>query len=76
MAAAYFPSSSDRETARLLLDALEIYTAGRWRRDAALERCPPQYAGTHRLLFWAMLRLHAHVPFNRVVRAAVARSRQ
>ncbi|MET4152011.1 hypothetical protein AB7Z32_33960 [Bradyrhizobium sp. 482_C4_N1_1] len=76
MAAAYFPSSSNRETARLLLDALTIYAAGRWQRDRAIEACPPQYAGTYRLLFWAILKLHDRLPCDRIVRAAVARARQ
>jgi hypothetical protein len=75
-AARYFPSDSDRETARRLLDALKIYAAGRWQRDAPLARCPPQYAGTYRLLFWAIFKLHDHLPCDRVVRAAVARARQ
>lgn|SRR5258705_3665968 len=47
----YFTSDSDRETARLLRAALRKYSTGRWRRDAALALCPPQYAGTYRLLF-------------------------
>jgi hypothetical protein len=75
-AARYFPSDSDRETARQLLDALKIYAAGRWQRDSASEACPAQYAGTYRLLFWALLKLHDHVPCDRVVRAAAARARQ
>ena len=75
-AAGYFPSDSDRETARQLLDALKIYAAGRWQRDSASEACPPQYAGTYRLFFWAILKLHDRVPCDRVIRAAVARARQ
>ena len=75
-AARYFPSDSDRETARQLLLALETYHAGRWRRDYAREACPPQYAGTYRLLFWAIFKLHDHLPCDRVVRTAVARARQ
>jgi hypothetical protein len=78
-AARYFPSDSDRETARQLLDALKIYAAGRWQRDRAREAClppPKEYADTYRLLFWALLKLHDHVPGDRVVRTAVARARQ
>ena len=74
--ARYFPSDSDRETARRLLDALKIYAAGRWQRDSASEACPPQYAGTYRLLFWAIFKLHDHVPCDRVIRTAAARARQ
>jgi hypothetical protein len=73
-AARHFPAASDRETARQLLDALKIYAAGRWQRDSAA-RCPPQYAD-YRLLFFAILRLHDHIPCDRVVRTAVARARQ
>jgi hypothetical protein len=76
LAAGYFPSDSDRETARQLLDALKIYAAGRWQRDRASGACPPQYAGTYRLLFWALLKLHDHLPCDRVIRAAAARARQ
>ena len=70
-----FPSGSDRETARKLLDALKVYRNGRWDRDRAAP-CPPQYAGTYRLLFRALLTLHDHIPSDRVVRTAVARARQ
>jgi hypothetical protein len=70
--ARFFPACSDRETARQLLAALKTYSAGRWRRDAALALCPPQYAGTYRLFFWAVLKLHDHVPCDRAVRAALA----
>ncbi len=77
MAAAHFPSSSNRETARLLLDALKICAAGRWQRDRAIEACPPQYAGTYRLLlFGQILKLHDRLPCDRIVRAAVARAGQ
>jgi hypothetical protein len=75
-AARYFPAASDRESARQLLDALKIYSNGRWQRDSVREACPPQYAGTYRLLFWAILKLHDHLPCDRVIRAAVARARQ
>ncbi|WP_166299778.1 hypothetical protein [Bradyrhizobium sp. 2S1] len=74
MAAGYFPSDSNRETARKLLDALKVYRNGRWDRDRAAP-CPPQYAG-YRLLFWALLTLHDHIPCDRMVRAAAARARQ
>jgi hypothetical protein len=74
--ARFFPAGSDRETARQLLDALKLYAAGRWQRDSACEACPPQYAGTYRLLFWAILKLHDHLPCDRVIRAGVARARQ
>jgi hypothetical protein len=78
-AARYFPAASDRESARQLLDALKIYAAGRWQRDRAREAClppPKEYAGTYRLLFWALLKLHDHLPCDRIVRAAAARARQ
>jgi hypothetical protein len=74
-----FPSDSDRETSRRLLDALKVYRNGRWQRDSAREGClppPKEYAGTYRLLFWAILKLHDHVPCDRVVRTAAARARQ
>jgi hypothetical protein len=74
--ARFFPAASERETARQLLDALKTYSAGRWRRDAVLAPLPPQYVGTYRMLFWAILKLHDHVPCDRVIRAAVARARQ
>jgi hypothetical protein len=73
-AARFFPACSDRETARQLLTALKTYSAGRWRRDAVLALCPPQYAGTYRRLFWAILKLHDHVPCDRAVRTALARA--
>jgi hypothetical protein len=72
--ARFFPSGSDRETARQLLAALKTYSAGRWRSDAALALCPPQYAGTYRLLFWAILKVHDHVPCDRAIRTALARA--
>jgi hypothetical protein len=75
-AARFFPSGSDRETARQLRSALATYRAGRWRRDSAEALLPPQHAGTYRALFWAILKLHDHVPGDRVIRAAVARARQ
>jgi hypothetical protein len=75
-AARYFPSGSDRETARQLRKALLTYSAGRWRRDYCLSLCPPQYVGTYRMLFWAILKLHDRVPCDRVVRTAVARAHQ
>jgi hypothetical protein len=70
----YFPSDSDRETARRLRDALKTYSNGRWRRDCNAETCPPQYAGSYRLLFWAILKLHDHVPSERLIRYVLARS--
>ena len=71
-AARYFPSPSDRETARRLRKALLTYSVGRWRRDYCLSHPPPQYAGTYRLLFWAIFKLHDHVPCDRAVRTALA----
>ena len=73
--ARFFPACSDRETARQLLAALKTYSAGRWRRDAALALCPPQYAGTYRLLFWAVLKLHDRVHVVQTVRTAAALAR-
>ena len=73
-AARHFPSDSGRETARQLRNALKVYRNGRWQRDRAAPS-PPQYAD-YRLLFFAILRLHDHVPCDRVVRTAVTRARQ
>ncbi|UGY28181.1 hypothetical protein HU675_0016250 [Bradyrhizobium septentrionale] len=73
-AARYFPSGSARETAKKILDALKVYRNGRWNRDRVAPS-PPEYAD-YRLLFFAILTLHDHLPCDRVVRAAVARARQ
>ena len=72
MAATYFPASSDRESAHRLRAALSQYHSGRWRRDRTLAACPPQYADSYRMVFFAIFTMHDHVPGDRVVRAALA----
>jgi hypothetical protein len=71
-AARYFPSPSDRETARQLRKALMTYSSGRWRRDCSLSDCPPQYAGTYRMLFWVIFKLHDAIPGERTIRAILS----
>ncbi|KRQ01847.1 hypothetical protein AOQ72_10550 [Bradyrhizobium yuanmingense] len=76
MAAAYFPASSERETARRLHAALSRFHGGRWRRDRTLAVCPPQYLGSVQQIFFAIFTMHDHVPSDRVVRQALAQARR
>lgn len=69
-AAKHFPGSG-REAARQVRIHLERYGNGRWRRDRAEERCPPQHAGTITALLWAILKTRDHTPSEMVIRRAL-----
>jgi hypothetical protein len=70
----YFPGLSGREAARHLRVALLRYRCGAWRRTRTETSCPERHLGRLEELLWRLLRVHDHVPSDKLIRTALSRS--
>ena len=69
----FYPGCSDREIARRLRTAIQLYQGGRWRRERADVECP-HAAGKLTAVLWMLLRVRDFVPSEMTIRRALGYS--